>query len=178
MQLGSQVIEFCKDLQPEAACWNIWAGFTSDGNSKREIMFLQVTHCSFPLASLSFQSLQLYFSVLFYATSLNPTHLEIQSSTWTVLFGFCCDECLNSNAHDESEDLHKKKMSQTRETLVICSEPEHNRDVACASYTVNYSKHHSEVGTSFKRSFWWALFFFFFSPSSDKYIFNSVAELS
>lgn len=82
-----------------------------------------------------------------------------------------------ANAPDESEDLREKKMSQTRETLVICSEPEHNRDVACAWYAVNYSKHCSEVGTSFKRSFWWALFFIF-SPSSDKFIFNSVAELS
>lgn len=68
-----------------------------------------------------------------------------------------------ANVCDESEDLHDWKMSPAREIPVICSEPEHNRDVACAWYAVNYSKHRGEVGTSFKRSFWWACFFFFFS---------------
>lgn len=105
------------------------------------------------------------FSFSVCSTSFKPFHLDKLITAqgnftfWRLLQWWMSEL---ASARDESENLCEKKMSQTMETLVICSEPEHNRDVACAWYAVNYSKHCSEVGTSFKRSFWWALFFIFF----------------
>lgn len=136
---------------------------------------------SFPVALLSLVVAILFsgeFPFLVRATSLKPFYLEIWSRPRTVLSFFCCDECLNLRTLLMKVKTFARKRCRKREKP-LWSVPSRSTiemwlvlDMqliiqSIAARWVQVSKDPFDEPC-----------FSFFSPSSDKFIFNSVAELS